>query len=243
MPGIRCLKTTVTVLPTLNHETQPDTNSKTVQAQHQNLEHRQTIVTGDLYQIVLWLQGVSLLLSVQHYHHQHQKHHFTDLQRIFPQSQITAANSYTLARFRQQGIVYCRVTTAQQLQRLTYIGSTKHTMTTRESTRNRKFTQFITQDSSSRTIIEMVAQAQMLPPVCSHHTQNQHFRPGPRSHRKHFHSATSVQAQFSIYYQSHERRLFRLYQGRQQQTQRLGSTLGQTPPRKITSFYPQLRGH
>ena len=80
-----------------------------------------------------------------------------------------------LARFRQQGIVYCRVATAQQLQRLTYIGSTKHTMTTRESTRNRKFTQFITQDSSSRTIIEMVAQAQMLPPACSHHTQNQHF--------------------------------------------------------------------
>ena len=38
--------TTVTVLPTLNHETQPDTNSKTVQAQHQNLEHRQTTVTG-----------------------------------------------------------------------------------------------------------------------------------------------------------------------------------------------------
>ena len=77
-----------------------------------------------LYQIVLWLQGVSLLLRVQHYHHQHQKHHFTDLQRIFQQSQITA-NSYTLARFRQQGIVYCRVTTAQQLQRFTYIGSTK----------------------------------------------------------------------------------------------------------------------
>ena len=93
-----------------------------------------------LYQIVLWLQGVSLLLRVQHYHHQHQKHQFTDVQRIFQQSQITA-NSYTLARFRQQGIVYCRVPTAQQLQRFTYIGSTKHTMTTRESTRNRKFKQ------------------------------------------------------------------------------------------------------
>ena len=47
--------TTVTVLSTFNHKTQPLTNSKTVQAQHQNLEHRQTTVTdvGITYRAML----------------------------------------------------------------------------------------------------------------------------------------------------------------------------------------------
>ena len=109
--------------PTANihHKTQPSLTAKQFKRNIKILNTgRQLLQTlaphteqcsKHLYQIVLWLQGVSLLLRVQHYHHQHQKHHFTDLQRIFQQSQVTA-NSYTLARFRQQGIVYCRVTTA-----------------------------------------------------------------------------------------------------------------------------------
>ena len=37
--------TTVTLLPTFHHKTQPLTNSQTIQAQHHNLEHRQTTST------------------------------------------------------------------------------------------------------------------------------------------------------------------------------------------------------
>ena len=52
-----------------------------------------------------------------------------------------ANHSYTLARFRQTQVVYCRVSTSQHLQRFVYIGSTSSMMTKRESTRNRKYKQ------------------------------------------------------------------------------------------------------
>ena len=132
--------TTVTVLPTLNHETQPDTNSKTVQAQHQNLEHTQTTVTGVgiTYRAMLKAsipdctmaprsitppQSTTLPPSAS----KAPIHGFTTNFSAIPNH----CQQLHLARFRQQGIVYCRVTTAQQLQRFTCIGSTKHTMTTR----------------------------------------------------------------------------------------------------------------
>ena len=96
--------------------------------------------SGQLHQIFLWLQGLSLLLRVQHFHLKHEVGHFSNLQRIFAHSGITP-QMYTIAFFRQSHVVYCRISTNQKLQRFSYIGSTSQTMTQRESSRNRKFKQ------------------------------------------------------------------------------------------------------
>ena len=210
----------------------------------QTLAPRTEQCSKHLYQIVLWLQGVSLLLRVQHYHHQNIKNTILRTYNGFFSSHTSRANNYTLARFRQQGIIYCRVTTVQQLQRFTYIGSTKHTINTRESTRNRKFKQvtshkIVQAELSLRWWHKHKCYHQFVPITLKANITDQDLEATENT----FHSATSVQTQFSVYYQSHERRFLRIYQGRQQQTQWLGGPLGQTPPRQVTSFYPQLHGH
>ena len=49
----------------------------------------------------------SLLLRLHHYHSQHEAAHHTSLQRILHHSRVSP-HTYTLARFRQSHIVYCR---------------------------------------------------------------------------------------------------------------------------------------
>ena len=119
------------------HRPQMPFDRKAVQTKHSNLEIGRRLLqyvaprveqtSHELHQIVLWLQGISRLLRVH-------------LQRLFHHSQVTH-HSYTLARFRQTQVVYCRVSTSQHLQRFVYIGSTSSMMTKRESTRNRKYKQ------------------------------------------------------------------------------------------------------
>ena len=92
--------TTVTLLPTFHHKTQPLTNSQTIYAQHHNFEHRQTTATdtgtahrtmfqASLPDCTLAPRSITPPQSTTLSPSKHQKHHFADLQRIFQQSHIT----------------------------------------------------------------------------------------------------------------------------------------------------------
>ena len=163
--------TTVTVLSTFNHKTQPLTNSKTVHAQHQNLEHRQTTVTdvGITYRAMLKASFPDCTMAPR---------------SITPPQSTTLPPSASKAPFHGSTANFSTIPNHCQQLHLSQIPTAGNRILQSHHRpaiaavhihrQHKTQANHITQDSSSRTLLEIVAQAQVLPPVCPHHTQNQH---------------------------------------------------------------------